>query len=397
MAKFLFVVPPFFGHISPTLSVGAHLLSRGHSVVWAGLRKLPAGRIPAGGDFVVPHKALQEHQDELEWILKRQDDGPSIGSAEVLKLALEETYIPFCRMMMKGLPEIIDRYQPDLIINDCISFAGAICAYQKGIPYVTTTPVPPDVMGSAMDMPKIREWQERLILGLQQEFGIYTDFPVIHSNRMNIVFTSQEFAGIADPPVSMKFVGPVRGRPDDGPFDWERLDRMEGPKLFVSLGTLLVDIRKAFFQKMVEAFARQPITIVAATDVATLAEWPDNFMVQSYVPQSRVMEKMDAVICHGGFNTVNDAILHGLPILITPIAYDHFHTAALVEKAGCGRSIRYKRMRVGDLWLTVNQLLKNNSYRTAAERTRDSFLRAGGSERAAMLLEETVVFNKISV
>jgi UDP:flavonoid glycosyltransferase YjiC (YdhE family) len=93
---------------------------------------------------------------------------------------------------------------------------------------------------------------------------------------------------------------------------------------------------------------------------------------------------------------VNDAILHGLPILITPIAYDHFHTAALVEKAGCGRSIRYKRMRVGDLWLTVNQLLKNNSYRTAAERTRDSFLRAGGSEKAAMLLEETVVFNKIS-
>ena len=189
----------------------------------------------------------------------------------------------------------------------------------------------------------------------------------------------------------MQFVGPVRGRPDDGPFDWERLDRSECPKLFVSLGTLLVDIRKAFFQKVVAAFGGLPITVVAATDVATLPEWPDNFIVQGYVPQSRVLERMDAVICHGGFNTVNDAILHALPILITPIAYDHFHTADLIERAGCGRSIRYKRMRVSDVLLTVDQLLNNETYRQASAQMRDSFLRAGGSERAATLLEEVGV------
>ena len=360
-------------------------------MVWVGLRDIPKGRIPAGGEFIVPHQALQESEGDLEWILKRQDDGPLIGGAEVLKLALEETYIPFARMMMKALPEIVEEFCPDLIVNDCICFAGAICAYKMGIPYVTTTPVPPDVMGSAMDMPKIREWQEGLILGLQREFGISVDYPIIHSGRMNIVFTSREFAGMAEPPAAMQFVGPVRGRPDDGPFDWERLDRSEGPKLFVSLGTLLVDIRKAFFQKVVAAFGGRPITVVAATDVATLPEWPDNFIVQGYVPQSRVLERMDAVICHGGFNTVNDAILHALPILITPIAYDHFHTADLIERAGCGRSIRYKRMRVSDVLLTVDQLLNNETYRQASAQMRDSFLRAGGSERAATLLEEVGV------
>lgn len=385
------MVPPFFGHISPTLSVGAALLSRGHQVYWVGLRDLPKGRLPEGGEFVVPHEVLCDHQEELEWILRRQDDGPTIGGAEVLKLALEETYIPFARMLMKGLPEIVNRFKPDLIINDCISFAGAICAYKMNIPYVTTTPVPPDVMGSAMDMPKIREWQEGLIMGLQQEFGIEADRPIIHSNRMNIVFTSREFAGMDDPPEWMQFVGPVRGRPDEGPFDWERLERSQWPKVFVSLGTLLVDIRAAFFKKMVEAFGGQPITIVAATDVSTLPEWPENFIVQSYVPQSKVMEKMDAVICHGGFNTVNDAIMHRLPILITPIAYDHFHTAELIEQAGCGRCIRYKRMRISDLWLTVNQLIKNETYRQAASLMRDSFILAGGSAKAADLLEEMVV------
>ena len=254
-------------------------------MVWVGLRDIPQGRVPAGGEFIVPHKVLQQYKADLEWILKRQDDGPSIGGAEVLKLALEETYIPFARMMMKALPEIVEEFGPDLIINDCISFAGAICAYKMGIPYVTTTPVPPDVMGSAMEMPKIREWQEGLILGLQREWGICVDFPIIHSDRMNIVFTSREFAGMAEPPDVMHFVGPVRGRPDEGSFDWDRLDRAEGPKVFVSLGTLLVDIRKAYFQKVVEAFAGEPVTVVAATDVATLPEWPDNFIVQPKVPQ----------------------------------------------------------------------------------------------------------------
>src|SRR5258708_36235425 len=101
MAKFLFVVPPFFGHISPTLSVGSALLSRGHDVAWVGLRDLPAGRIPEGGQFIVPHKELEGHQDELKWILKRQEDGTSIGGAGGMKLALGGEYMPVVRVLVK--------------------------------------------------------------------------------------------------------------------------------------------------------------------------------------------------------------------------------------------------------------------------------------------------------
>ena len=36
MARFLFVVPPFTGHINPTLSVGRTLAERGHRVAWVG-------------------------------------------------------------------------------------------------------------------------------------------------------------------------------------------------------------------------------------------------------------------------------------------------------------------------------------------------------------------------
>lgn len=389
MARFMFVVPPFFGHVSPTLSVGASLLARGHQVVWTGIAAIADKHIPEGGSFIVPHQELEEHQDEIARILKRQDDGPSLSGPEVMKLALEETYIPFARIMMKGLSRVVDDFQPDVIINDCITFAGALCAYLKGIPCVTTTPVPPDVMGdTAQSAPKIFEWQQKLIKGLQKELGIESNDFVIHSHQLNIVFTSKEFAGFSDPEPHMKFVGPVKGRPNNTPFDWEQLKKATTPKVFVSLGTLLVDIRKAFFGKLIEAFANEPLTIVAATDPGIFEHWPDNFIVQGFVPQSEIIPKMDAVICHGGFNTVNDTFMNGLPMLITPIAYDHFHTAALIENAGCGIKLRYKRLRVGELRTAIWELLENEKYRLAAQHIRETFIKAGGNDQAVALLEE---------
>jgi MGT family glycosyltransferase len=389
MAKFLFVVPPFFGHISPTLSIGASLIARGHEVKWLGITPLADKHIPTGGEFIYPAAELEQHQDEITRILKRQDDGPACSGPEVMKLALEETYVPFARIMMPGLSNFVDAWKPDVIINDCITFAGALCAHIKGIPSVTTTPVPPDVMGdTANSAPKIFEWQQNLVKGLQQEFGVYGDEIVIHSHKLNMVFTSQAFAGFDAAEPHMKFVGPVKGRPNNAAFDWERLAKATTPKVFVSLGTLLVDIRKEFFQKLITAFADQPVTIVAATNPDIFEVWPDNFIVNGFVPQTELMPHMDAVICHGGFNTVNDTFINGLPMLITPIAYDHFHTAKLIENSGAGVSIRYKRLRIADLRDTVFELLQNPKYREAAVRVNETFIAAGGNDKAVQLLED---------
>lgn len=389
MSKFLFVVPPFFGHISPTLSIGASLIAKGHEVKWLGVIPLADSHIPERGEYIYPEADLVEYQEELAKILKRQDDGPSCSGPEVMKLALEETYVPIARIMMKGLGNFVDAWQPDVIVNDCIAFAGALCAHIKGIPCVTTTPVPPDVMGdTANSAPKIFEWQQNLVKGLQAEFGVIGDEILIHSHKMNLVFTSQEFAGIENPEPHMRFVGPVKGRPNDVAFDWERLEKATTPKVFVSLGTLLVDIRAAFFQKLIDAFADEPVTIIAATNPDIFEKWPDNFIVSGFVPQAALMPKMDAVICHGGFNTVNDTFINALPMLITPITYDHFHTAKLMENAGCGIKIRYKRLRVADLKKAVFELLENPQYRNASLRIKETFIAAGGNDKAVQLLED---------
>lgn len=390
-SKFLFVVPPFFGHVSPTLSVGASLIARGHEVKWFGITPLDRKHIPEGGSYFYPEEDLIPYQEEIARILKRQDDGPACSGPEVMKLALEETYVPFAKMMMPGLTRLTESWMPDVIVNDCITFGGALFAHKNNIPCVTTTPVPPDVMGDTeKSAPKIWEWQQNLIKDLQKEVGIHEEGIYIHSHKLNMVFTSQAFAGFETVPPHMKFVGPVKGRPNDAPFDWDKLNAFTTPKIFVSLGTLLVDIRKAFFEKIIAAFKDQPVTVIAATPPEIFEEWPDNFIVNSFVPQSAVMQQMDMVICHGGFNTVNDTFRNGLPMLITPIAYDHFHIAKLIEQAGCGISIRYKRLRVDALRETVFELLENPKYREAAREVQNTFTLAGGNDKAVELLENFV-------
>lgn len=168
------------------------------------------------------------------------------------------------------------------------------------------------------------------------------------------------------------------------------MEKARTPKVFVSLGTLLVDIRAAFFKKLVDAFADEPVTIIAATNPDIFEQWPDNFIVSGFVPQAALMPKMDAVICHGGFNTVNDTFINGLPMLITPITYDHFHTAKLMENAGCGIKIRYKRLRTADLKKAVFELLENPQYRNASLSIKETFIAAGGNDKAVQLLEEFI-------
>ena len=53
MSKFAFIVPPFSGHVNPTLSLGASLLQNGHEVAWISLDESLRERLPSGGELLL--------------------------------------------------------------------------------------------------------------------------------------------------------------------------------------------------------------------------------------------------------------------------------------------------------------------------------------------------------
>jgi len=387
MARFAFIVPPLTGHVNPTLSLGAELLQRGHEVGWISLDASLEKRLPPGGMLLL----VQYDQNDTE---KRgseqyldQITKKNVSGIESIKFLYEEVLIPLNRFMFEGIVSLLDSFRPDVVINDHQLFSGAIAAYKKNIPYATSVTAPAAVK-MMEDLPGVHEWEIKQIVSLQQELGIPGNKAIVCSDTLTMIFTSKDFFGEMSLPSGYKFIGPViQHRAAQTAFSWEKLGT--DPRILVSIGTTFDhNYKKEFFQKVIDALGNEPVSVVVVSDPALFAEWPDNFIVQERVPQLELLPHLDAVVCHGGHNTVCESLSHGLPLVVIPIAYDQSHVAGRVIHVESGIRLNYKRFKAAHLQTAVWEIIRNPAYKEAAQRIKQSFERSGGATTAADLLEE---------
>ena len=112
------------------------------------------------------------------------------------------------------------------------------------------------------------------------------------------------------------------------------------PFLFVSLGTFLSG-RVDVLRRIVDGLRRDGRRVAIATGstpTAQLGAVPGGWLVRPFLPQIELLGHADGVICHGGNNTVTEALSAGTPLLILPMSTDQFAIAADVERAGVGVS-----------------------------------------------------------
>lgn len=112
-----------------------------------------------------------------------------------------------------------------------------------------------------------------------------------------------------------------------------------------------------------------------------------DLLVLPSVPQLALLERMDAVICHAGHNTVCEALWHGVPLVTAPIRDDQPVIAAQVVDAGAGLRVKFGRVTADRLGTALDTVLHDPAHRAAAARVRTAFRAAGGAPAAAAHLE----------
>jgi MGT family glycosyltransferase len=382
MKRFLFVVPPLVGHINPTIGIADALLQRGHTVAWAGVPEVI--RLLVGPQATVfPCAAAL--------LGTRAERPPQMRGPAALQFLWERFLCPLTRAMVPGVEAAVDAFAPDVLVVDQQALAGALVAERAGLPWVTSATTSAELTDPLAGMPKVAAWLQELMADLRRCFGDPdADGDLRFSPYLTLAFTTEALVGpIHRRGEPIRFVGPsLATRPDADDFPWHWLDARR-PAVLVTLGTWNTDAGPRFLAECARALQAHPNRQAVIVDPGgVLAGVAQHVLVRRFVPQLRLLAHVDAVVCHGGHNTVCETLSCGLPLVVAPIRDDQPIVAKQVVAAGAGIRLRFNRATAAQLGDAVEAVLCEPTYRQAARRVQESFRAAGGAISAAGHLEE---------
>lgn len=312
-----------------------------------------------------------------------RDTGTTAGQA-----FLDGYVLPLARFIIGAVDRAVESFEPDVLVVDQHAVAGALVAFRRGIPWAGLLP-------SSMALHQDRSadfdsWVSGPLAKLCVEHGLPEIDPlsVLYSPHLQVAFTTTALTGPVDVPPHVVLVGPaIAERPDDVPFPLDWLDPARRHVL-VTVGTLNVDVAADFHRRVVDALDGERVQGIVAAPADSLPDLPEHVLAIPRVPMFDLLPHMDAVVCHGGLNTVCEALSHGVPLVVAPITLDQPITAGQIVRAGAGIRVDFGTASSAELSGVIEAVLSEPSYRDAAHRVGESFRAAGGAPVAAQHLEE---------
>jgi UDP:flavonoid glycosyltransferase YjiC (YdhE family) len=145
-------------------------------------------------------------------------------------------------------------------------------------------------------------------------------------------------------------------------------------------------------QTLIDTLADAPVRVVVSMgpqhDQLSLA---GNMAGAEFLPQVSVLPHVDAVITHGGNNTVTEALWFGKPMVVLPLFWDQYDNAQRVDETGFGVRLPTYAFADDDLRTAIDRLLgdadlRGRMARTGAEiQARDGVAKAADAIQAAGL------------
>lgn len=373
MSRFLIVTLPLAGHAYRAVAVADALTARGHEVAWCGSKAY-------FGPLLGPDAVLFPTGSRLF----REQAGHGLAA---LKSLWQQYVIPMARFTLPAVDRAIAEYQPDVVLVDQHALAGALAAHRHRLPWATLVTQSMELTRPLAALPRVDEWIRAQLASWCRDAAGDGPADLLFSPDLVIAFTTTAVTGDQPFPDHFALVGPAAlDRP--GAFAWDRLDPARR-KVLISVGTLATGLAADFYQRAAAAVAPLGGTVqtIMVGPPELVPDLPGNVLMVPSVPMLALLPQLDAVISHGGMNTVCEALAHGLPLVIAPIRHDQPVVASQVARAGAGLRVSFSRVRPGQLREALVAVLDDPSYRRAAERIAASFAAAGGAPAAAARLE----------
>lgn len=416
MSHFGVVAPPLPSHYRVLQCLAGALIARGHRVTF--IQQVEAARwlnLPEVGFHAIGHHSHPVGSLDRTLRLAALPAGP-FGLRRLIEDMSRST-----DMLCRELPSALTKLGIDALICDQMEASGGLVAEALGLPYVSVACALPVNREPGLPLPVMPmdyrqgEQAEKLYEGSTRVYdwimGPHRRIIGHHARRLGVPFRdglheclspyaqiSQTVTGFDFPrrqlPPHFYAVGPLRSqaelnRPLSLPVTPDR------PLVFISLGTLLGQ-RFRLFQRIVRTCQKLHVQVLLAhcgglnPRQAEALRQAGATWVTDFAPQHAALSRADAVICHGGWNTVLDALATRTPVLALPLAFDHHGAAARVVYAGTGLRASALLSRSKHLSQKLARLLHESAFRQRLEQLGHEVDTAGGTTAAADIVERVV-------
>jgi UDP:flavonoid glycosyltransferase YjiC (YdhE family) len=301
-----------------------------------------------------------------------------------------------------------DALQADVIIREYAEFSGLIAAQRLGIPVITHGIMhrlpPPSVLRiiSELERPTRAAGTEPPRTPAELYGEMYLDV-VPPSFRLSWE-TAEPFL-VQTAPSSHE------GADTWIPEPWLSRLGVERPLLYVTLGTVFTH-NQAVWRTLVDAVANLDvdalITIGPDTSEAMFDATPDNVLVKRFVPQSQVLSRAAALVCHAGFNTLIGAFRAGVPSVCLPLNADQPFNAAACAAAGAGLNLAHSArdsrgpiidpttLTPQEVQLAVEAILADDTFRSAAQALGQDIRSMPSADHTAMAIERRLTTSGVT-
>ena len=315
--------------------------------------------------------------------------------------------------LCRTAPDLLRQHGIEAVVSDQLEPAGALVAEHLGLPYVTLAAahpinrepmVPLPVLSwpyedsrKAAERNRVGAWvadkltarHDRVVAEWSSRWKLRPRRKVVDC-LSPLADISQLVRGFDFPrrelPPTFHYVGPIRRQ------SFERAARSDGdarPLVFASLGTLQ-NRRLSLFRRIARACREIDVRLVVShanglspREAASI----DADEVVSWVNQEEVLARADAIITHGGLNTVLDALAAGVPLLCLPLAFEQPGIAARLQRSGAGRILSH-RAASSQIAEALRELLDDPRFGAEASRLAAEIRQSGGAAEAAEIVQE---------
>jgi MGT family glycosyltransferase len=416
MATIVFFPEGAYGPTNNCVGIGQVLRRRGHRVVFV-LEESFAGTLEEKGFeerlMRLTEPAEAEEEPGQFWKDFIRDTGPVFRRPTIEQLdgfikPTWEALVGGSKYVEARLAEIFDDVCPDVIVEDnVVGFPAVVTADCPWIRIVSCNPleVPdPDLppvfsgypTGDRSGWDEFREEYRRVHADLHADFSEFVqergcpplpDMEFIHRSQYLNLFLYPEEADYE------------RSRPL-GPM-WERLGSCvrkegvgefevppgDGPLVYLSLGSLgSADVE--LMQRLVDLLAAGGYrAIVSKGPQHDQIELREGQTGADLVPQPALLPLVDAVITHGGNNTVTECLHFGKPMVLLPLFWDQYDNAQRMDELGLGVRLPTFEFEDAQLGEAIERLTEDGAVGERLGAISDRLQANPGTEHAADCIE----------